>query len=292
MENETKVSYICSMMNLQTFIQSLESRLPPSTAMKGDKIGLQLQSARTEISSVFVTMELTEEVAAEAIKAGADCILAFHPLLFAPLTALTETERVGRICTRLISAGIALVVAHTNFDAFPKGTSTLLAERLGIQVESPLVPDAQNVGFGMGIVGSLYTPEHIETFAAKICSVTSAPLRYTSGASSTIRRVAIVGGSGASFIDIAVAAGVDAFITADIKYHDFHRLRGTLTLIDAGHYEMEQFVPLGLSALVREIAQEHSATLTVTRSTTVPNPIVYFPQSREYQQGQKRIIAL
>lgn len=290
MKNETKVSYICSMINLQTFIRSLERRLPPSAAMKGDKIGLQLQSARTEISSVFVTMELTEEVTTEAIQAGADCIVAFHPLLFAPLTALTETERVGRICTRLISAGIALIVAHTNFDAFPQGTSALLAERLGVRIDSPLIPDAQNLGFGIGIVGSLHAPKRIEEFTETISSVTSAPLRYTPGASSTIKRVAIVGGSGASFIDNAIDAGVDAFITADIKYHDFHRVRGIMALIDAGHYEMEQFVPFGLAALVKEIALEHSVTLVVTRSQTVPNPIVYFPYSTEYQQGQQRII--
>ncbi|MCU0424784.1 MAG: Nif3-like dinuclear metal center hexameric protein [Candidatus Kapabacteria bacterium] len=279
------------MMNLHTFVQSLEHRLPPSAAMKGDRIGLQLQSGRTEISSVFVTMELTEEIAAEAADKGADCVLAFHPLIFAPMTAITDAERVGRICTTLITSGIALVVAHTNFDAFPKGTSTLLAERLGIRVEKPLVADAQNVGFGMGIVGLLDAPESIESFAAKLHALTSAPLRYTLGRTSMLQRIAIVGGSGASFIGDALAAKVDAFITADIKYHDFHRVRGELTLIDAGHYEMEQFVPLGLAALVKEIAEERGQPLKITRSAIVPNPIAYFPQTEDYRLRQERILS-
>jgi dinuclear metal center YbgI/SA1388 family protein len=273
-------------MNLHLFVQSLESRLPPSVAMKGDRIGLQLQSGRTEISSVFVTMELTESIAEEAVECGADCIVSFHPLIFAPLVAITDSERVGRICTRLISAGIALIVAHTNFDAFPKGTSALLAERLGVRIEKPLVPDAQHEGFGMGIVGSLNAPEAITDFVARLHAVTSAPLRYTPGSASNLQRIAIVGGSGASFIDAALAAGVDAFITADIKYHDFHRTKGVMMLIDAGHYEMEQFVPLGLAALAKAIAQEHEQNLRVVRSSRVPNPILYYPQTEEYQRQQ------
>lgn len=105
-----------------------------------------------------------------------------------------------------------------------------------------------------------------------------------------IRRVAIVGGSGASFIDDALAANVDAFITADLKYHDFHRTEGLLTLIDAGHYEMEQFVPIGLAALVEEIAEKENEALTVMRSQTVPNPILYYPNTEEYRSAQDRTL--
>lgn len=277
-------------MNLHTFVQSLEHRLPPATAMKGDRIGLQLQSGRREISSVLVTMELTDSVVEEAIQQAADCILAFHPLIFTPLTALTDSERVGRICTRLIAHGIALIVAHTNFDAFPKGTSTLLAERLGLRVEKTLVPDVVHEGFGMGIEASLDTSETMMDFVARIHSLTNAPVRWNTGKSATVRRVAIVGGSGASFIDNALAADVDAFITADLKYHDFHRTEGLLTLIDAGHYEMEQFVPFGLAALVEEIARKENEALTVMRSQTVPNPILYYPNTESYRAAQARTL--
>lgn len=277
-------------MNLHTFVQSLETRLPPSAAMKGDRIGLQLQSGRTEISSVLVTMELTEIVVEEALGYGVDCIVSFHPLIFAPLVALTDSERVGRICTKLIANGIALVVAHTNFDAFPKGTSVLLAERLGLSIEQPLSPDTVNAGFGMGIVTSLGTPEPIADFVGRIHAVTSAPVRYAVGKGLAVQRVAIVGGSGASFIDAALESKADAFITADIKYHDFHRTQGLMTLIDAGHYEMEQFVPIGLAALLEDIVSCQEEKLHIIRSRTVPNPIRYFPYTEQYQQAQQHIL--
>ncbi|MBQ3787449.1 MAG: Nif3-like dinuclear metal center hexameric protein [Bacteroidales bacterium] len=54
-------------------------------------------------------------------------------------------------------------------------------------------------------------------------------------------RVALCGGSGASFISDAIAAKADVYITADLKYHDFQRAEGRIILVDAGHYETEQF---------------------------------------------------
>jgi hypothetical protein len=49
---------------------------------------------------------------------------------------------------------------------------------------------------------------------------------------------------------------------------------------------MEQFVPLGLAALAEAIAQEHEQNLRVVRSSRVPNPILYYPQTEEYQRQQ------
>jgi dinuclear metal center YbgI/SA1388 family protein len=277
-------------MNLHTFIRALERTLPPSTAMKGDRIGLQLQSGRTEISSVLITMEVTDTIAEEAVKRGADCILAFHPLIFSPLTTLVETERVGRICTRLIAHGIALIIAHTNFDSYPHGTSTILSEKLGLKREEVLVKDALHEGFGMGIVASLDAPESVEEFVQRVHGAVHSPVRYNTGKTRILTKIAIVGGSGASFIDDAIRSEADAFLTADVKYHDFHRTEGILTLIDVGHYEMEQFVPIGLERVVRDIAQEHSENLTVSRSLIVPNPVRYFPDTAKYSRAQEQEI--
>ncbi len=272
-------------MNLFQFVHAVEEVLPPDTAMEGDRIGLQLQSSRDDISAVLIAMEVTDEVVQEAVDLGCDCIVAFHPLIFAPLTSLCETERVGRLCTKLIRNGIALVVAHTNFDAFPRGTSTLLAERLGFSVEKRLVDDPKRSGFGMGIVA--YPPSALapREFLECIASVCRSPLRYTAGKSTNIERIAIVGGSGTSFIGKALAAQVDAFITADVKYHDFHRVRGALWLVDPGHYEMEQFVAEGLFAVINTIAR-YGGISVVRRSQVLPNPVQYYPDTGGYQQAQ------
>jgi dinuclear metal center YbgI/SA1388 family protein len=279
-------------MLLSTFLQHLAAILPPETAVKGDRIGLQLQSGREAISRVLVTMEVTDAVAEEAISHGADCILSFHPLIFSPLTALVNNERVGRICSRLVKHDIALVVAHTNFDAFPEGTSVLYAQHLGFTVERMLVPDALYTGFGMGIVATLpqSMAEHgldERGLAAYLHGRSYAPIRFCGGSGAFIERVAIVGGSGASFIDHALAAGVQAFITADVKYHDFHRVQGTMALLDPGHYEMEQCVARGLASVVTTIAGRANEPMDVLRSAVLPNPVRYYPDTERYLSKQQ-----
>lgn len=276
-------------MELQRFICALDDILPPDTAVEGDRIGLQLQSGRTSISSVLVAMEVTDAVVQEAIDQGCNCIVAFHPLIFSPLLSLQDTERVGRLCTRLIQHSIALVIVHTAFDAFPQGTSTLLAQRLGLDVEDRLVRSHTREGFGMGIIATSSVPLLPELLLERVQKVCNSPLRYTAGSQKVVQRVAIVGGSGASFISQALAAKVDAFITADIKYHDFHRVQGTMWLIDPGHYEMEQFVPEGLYAIVHTIAQSNPS-LSVRRSQILSNPVQYYPNASAYQQAQQEYL--
>jgi dinuclear metal center YbgI/SA1388 family protein len=281
-------------MVLHELVTRIAEVLPPETAMKGDRIGLQIESGRTQISTVLVTMEVTDAVVQEAVERGAECIVAFHPLIFAPLTALVAQERVGRLCARLIKHDIALVVAHTNFDAFPDGTSTLFARHLGFEVEGVLVPDAtargKERGFGMGIVAQTAEPMPADVFVAHVHGRSHAPVRHNYGKAEIVRRVAIVGGSGASFIDQAVAANADVFITADVKYHDFHRTEGIMMLIDPGHYEMEQFVPLGLASLLQGIAAATGEHLTIMRSHVVPNPVRYYPNTEKYLHDQLDVL--
>jgi dinuclear metal center YbgI/SA1388 family protein len=66
-------------------------------------------------------------------------------------------------------------------------------------------------------------------------------LRYSGNITTKIKNVACCGGSGAFLIPQAIKAGADAFITADIKYHQFLDAPKDFLLIDAGHYETEQF---------------------------------------------------
>lgn len=278
-------------MNLFAFLKQLEVVLPPAVAMQGDRVGLQLQSSREDLERVLVTMEITDAVVDEAIHHDIDCIVAFHPLIFQPLTSLVEHERVGKLCSRLIRHSIAVVVAHTNFDAHPDGTSVLCAERLGLDVERCLVPDKDHEGFGMGVVARIQTPMSEEALVELITKTFNAPVRYGVGRGVPIERVAIVGGSGISFLSYAEQS-CDAFITADCKYHDFHRVQGKILLIDPGHYEMEQFVPIGLSRIIDNILRRSGETLTIIRSKVVPNPVRYYPDTTTYMRAQQELLTL
>ena len=80
---------------------------------------------------------------------------------------------------------------------------------------------------------------------------------------------------------------IDAFITADITYHQFHSVKGKLWLFDPGHYEMEQFVAKHIALLFEkdEIIGQGGLKFQVTRQVT--NPVEYYPNNKNYILKQK-----
>ncbi len=269
-------------MLLKDLLDRLESILPAKSAMEGDRIGLQVQSGRQVISSILVTMEITDEVLEEAVNIGCDCIISFHPLIYRPLYELNEIERVGRLVTGLIKHSIACVSIHTTFDTFIEGTSKIIADRLGLAFDGFLLPDKVLPNCGMGVIATAKPPITEHDLVKLVSEKLFAPVKYTSGSKKDgIKRIAIVGGSGTSFINEALNAGVDAFITADTTYHIFHSVRGKILLIDPGHYEMEQFVSLGIAKLLKNIVDDN---IKIELSAVRSNPISYFGTNFESQQ--------
>lgn len=76
--------------------------------------------------------------------------------------------------------------------------------------------------------------------------------RYCGDTSKTIRKVAVCGGGGSSFIDLAIASGADAYVSGDFKYHDFFKSHSGTLLVDIGHYEGEFFIKNIIYQLLNE----------------------------------------
>ena len=101
--------------------------------------------------------------------------------------------------------------------------------------------DYENVG--SGVVGLLNKPSEPKAFLLKVKKALGIKtLNYSHFTKKSISRVAICSGSGSFAIMPALAAGADALITADVRYHDYQIPEGKLLLIDAGHYETEVIV--------------------------------------------------
>ncbi|MBR5983527.1 MAG: Nif3-like dinuclear metal center hexameric protein [Bacteroidales bacterium] len=95
---------------------------------------------------------------------------------------------------------------------------------------------------GLGAVGELVEEITEDEFLETVKRTFSVEnIRHSAKTGKKIRRVAVCGGSGASFIRTAIASKADAYITADIKYHDWFQVEGRLLLLDIGHFESEQF---------------------------------------------------
>ena len=278
-------------MRLEELNKLINQILPPQTAMEGDRIGIQIQNEREEINSILVTLEVNDEVAEEAVKRKCDCIISFHPLIYRPLKNINLEDRVGRLTSKLIKNDTALITIHTTFDAYLEGTSKILADKLGFKIESFLVADEKFENRGMGVIASPENPVTKNEILGKVSDATGSPLRYSEGKSGMISRVAIVGGSGTSFMDAALESGVDAFITADITYHTFHAMHGKMMLIDPGHYEMEQFVPLGVAKLlVDTLDREKKEYNKVLISKVRTNPVNYYPDNEKYVEMQNNYL--
>jgi dinuclear metal center YbgI/SA1388 family protein len=236
-------------MTLAEFTNSIHTVLLPATAMQGDPIGTQVASSSGIVSTVLTCMEITDAVIDEAIAGSCDTIVTFHPLIYVPLKALAGQDRVAKLVARLIREDISVVSVHTMFDAFPQGTNAILANKLGLQDLRPLQAAALSAespakGYGMGLLGA-YSGS-FPSLITRVGEFSGGPVKYSAPVRETIETVAIVAGSGMSFFQQALQAGADVFITADVKYHDFHAATDVIGIIDPGHFEMEQFVPEGM----------------------------------------------
>jgi putative NIF3 family GTP cyclohydrolase 1 type 2 len=66
-------------------------------------------------------------------------------------------------------------------------------------------------------------------------------LKHSKLLNKPIKKIAVLGGSGSFAIHNAISKKVDAFLTADLKYHDYFKVENKILLVDIGHYESEQF---------------------------------------------------
>lgn len=134
----------------------------------------------------------------------------------------------------------------------------------------PLDNALTNVGLGM--VGNLPQPMPVTRFfefVKKIFEVKC--LRYSTPNKTTVSRVAVCGGSGSSFINDAVRANADVFITGDCKYHQFIDTANDIILTDIGHYESEYFA----IEIFYEIISKKFPNFAVYLAKNNRNPVNY-----------------
>jgi dinuclear metal center YbgI/SA1388 family protein len=126
---------------------------------------------------------------------------------------------------------------------------------------------------GLGASGELQEPLAEREFLKKLADVFGAEgTRYSPLTGRKIKRVALCGGAGAGLLKNAIAAGADAFVTADVKYHDFFEPDGRILLCDIGHFESEKFA----SEILYELIIKKFPTFALRFSEIYTNPINYF----------------
>ncbi|WP_320066834.1 Nif3-like dinuclear metal center hexameric protein [Micromonospora sp. RTGN7] len=242
-------------------VATLERRYPPSWAEEWDRVGLVLGEPTATVHRVACVVDVVPETVAEALAAGADMIVAHHPLLLRGVSSVAPTTYKGRIVHQLIKADVALYVAHTNADVADPGVSDALAACFGLTGLRPLHPPAPNApaagaGRGIGRIGELPRPmtlAELTRHAAAVLPATAWGVRAAGDPELMVRTLAVSGGSGDGFLGAATAAGVDAYLTADLRHHPAgeHLAAGGPALLDAAHWATERPWLDDLAAVLR-----------------------------------------
>lgn len=220
----------------------METLAPSSRKMDWDNVGLLCGRRNAEVTRILVALDPFEHVCQEAAETGAQLIVTHHPLIFQPLSRITDDVAITRGMMLLCAHGISAINAHTNLDLAPGGVNDVLAATLGLSGVSVINPSGvDEQGREWGLLRSGTVPEQsLDTFLAAVKEKLHCPgLRYVSGGK-PVRKVAVGGGSCASELSDAIRTGCDTFVTADVKYNDFWEAQEQgLNLIDAGHFYTE-----------------------------------------------------
>ena len=206
---------------------------PLSLQMEFDNSGFQFGRGKAKLSRALLALDVTDAVAEEAAALRAQLIVSHHPLIFHGPKCISDGDPGTERLLKLAEKRIAVISMHTNLDIAEGGVNDVLIRLLGAEPEPGLALDAD----GCGRVGMLPAPVPMADFLP-FCreKLATDGLRYYD-AGKTVRRLAVLGGSGGDCVDAAFKLGCDTYVTADVKYHEFLRAQELgINLIDGDHF--------------------------------------------------------
>jgi dinuclear metal center YbgI/SA1388 family protein len=370
--------------SLADVLAALDGWYPPSTAEAWDAVGLTCGDPATGVERILLAVDCVPATVAEAVESGAQLLITHHPLLLSGVHGVPATDPKGGLVHRMIRAGVAHFVAHTNADVAAAGVSQALADCLGLAATTPLDPDPApaldqltvyvpaadcdrligalteagagavgnydqctftvsgrgsyrplpgadpadgeigvltrkpeqaltvvlprhrraavlaamrqahpyeevaftlteqprlDAGTGTGRIGTLAAPMTLREFTDQVAARlpgTAWGVRAAGHPDQRIEKVAVCGGSGASYTELARARGADAYLTSDLKHHGTVEAvtertgaaDAPMALVDAAHWATEwPWLPVAAGLLRRRFGD-----VEVSVSTAVTDP--------------------
>jgi len=249
----------------------LEKHFPLHIQDSWDNSGLIIGCKEWTMTGILLTVDITEERVDEAIDKGCNLIVSHHPILFRPLQHLNYSNDEERLIAKAIKNDIAICAFHTPADKSSDGLSYQIGKKLELSNIKTMVADDSNAEIGYGIVGTLKEVMSSGKFVNHIKSTLGCECIRHNECDINISKVAVCTGSGSEFIKDAMTAQADAYVTADIKYHQFQQPEGRLLIADIGHYESEEIS----KKLFFELLTENFSNFAICISSTCRNVIKY-----------------
>jgi dinuclear metal center YbgI/SA1388 family protein len=277
------------MLRIHEIVSAFEAVAPLALQESYDNSGLIVGEMGAQVSKALLCLDSTEAVVDEAIAKGCDLIIAHHPIVFGGLKRFTGGDYVQRALIKAIRNNIAIYACHTNLDNVLRGgVNERIAQQLGFEAERVLRPIGADLGSffgigglddsdvfrtaGAGVLCNLQKPMNVLDFLQHLKAKMGVEVvKYTKCDVEMVSKVAICGGAGSFLIGDALRAGADAFITSDVKYHEFFYAEGKMLLCDIGHYESEKYT-IDLFSNILSAKFPKFATIF---AGTITNPIDY-----------------
>jgi len=207
--------------------------------------GLQVAN-RGPVTRLTATVDASLATVKLAIAAGADLLLVHHGLFWSPTQPWTGKKY--ELLRALLDHNLAVYSSHLPLDAHPRlGNNAQLCAALGLKKLRPFFPShGQPIGFQAAT--NLSRAE----LAARLARATGAPPRVIPGGPPICRRIGVVTGGAGGDLKIAVADGVDTFITGEGPHWTYALAEELgLNVLYGGHYATETF---GVKALAAHLS--------------------------------------
>lgn len=239
------------MVSLSEIVAYCDQRLQHQdiSDFPGAHNGLQVGTEKA-IRKIGASVDAGYRPFESALSQGVDLLIVHHGLFWEPIVPIIDSNY--QKLALLLNNNLALYSSHLPLDCHPDiGNNTILAQKVGLQKVDTFLPyQGKDIGLIASFSGSrTQLKDRLKTLFPKT-------LRAIEEGVETVKRIAIVTGSGQSALSALSELNIDTLITGELKQHSFNIAQEKkLNLYLCGHYATEIF---GVSALVSEIAQRFS----------------------------------
>ena len=233
---------------LTELLSHLDGRLQPARFRDYCPNGLQVQG-RAEVARLVTGVTACQALVDAAVAWDADAILVHHGYFWrGEDPCITGMKR--RRLAALLASEISLIAYHLPLDAHPElGNNACFGRLLGIDSSDLLAMDSDE---GVGNVGALPEALPVAALVAMLAELTGRPPLHVGPTDGSVRRVAWCTGAAQGYIEAAVTAGAEVFITGEASEQTVHIAREEgIHFIAAGHHSTERY---GVQAVGEEVA--------------------------------------
>ena len=256
-------------MKAKRITDLIEKKAPLETQDTWDNSGWQVK-LKDDFKKALIAIEIRSDVISEAVQRGCDLIITHHPLIFGDGVNSVDNKTVtGNQIIELVRSGISVYSTHTPYDKCHDGNNDFLGAVLGFDSFGPIDSEygvdkaalAELDGASDYVrIGHLRKPENIREFmrrAADRLEVDERFFRYAGDMDVEIRKAAWCTGSGSEFMEAALIADCDLYITGDLKYHDAQKARELgINILDLGHWGTEKIFVRNMTSDLIDLEDE------------------------------------